>query len=61
MEARDRSKPFFAFVPFNAVHGPNEAPEELIEKYAPLVEKVEGLINDWHSSGKKLWGEVYRS
>ena len=26
-----------------------------------FVEKVEELINDWHSSGKKLWGEVYRS
>ena len=26
-------------MPFNAVHGPNEAPPELIRKYRALVEK----------------------
>lgn len=30
---RDRSKPLFLYVPFNAVHTPLQAPEELIDKY----------------------------
>ncbi|VGO18726.1 Arylsulfatase [Pontiella sulfatireligans] len=30
---QDKSKPFFFYVPFNAVHGPFQAPEEVVSKY----------------------------
>jgi arylsulfatase A-like enzyme len=33
------TKPFFFYVPFNATHGPDEAPVELVEKYRELVQK----------------------
>ena len=29
----DKSKPFFFYVPFNAPHGPRQAPQEVIDKY----------------------------
>src|SRR4029450_11884985 len=32
----DGKRPFFLYLPFNAVHGPNEAPKEYIEKYEHL-------------------------
>ena len=35
----DGKKPMFLYVPFNAVHGPNEAPPELTEKYQAIVEE----------------------
>jgi len=35
----DSRKPFFIYVPFNAVHGPPEAPSELVAKYRKLVER----------------------
>jgi arylsulfatase A-like enzyme len=34
---RDRAKPFFLYVPFNAPHAPLEAPPELLEKYAKRI------------------------
>jgi arylsulfatase A-like enzyme len=37
VEAHDFEKPMFAYVPFNAVHGPDEAPADLLEKYRKLV------------------------
>ncbi|MDP6354101.1 MAG: arylsulfatase [Planctomycetota bacterium] len=39
IESHDSKKPFFVYAPFNAVHGPNEAPLELIEKYRGIIEK----------------------
>ncbi len=33
---RDKSKPLFLYVPFNAVHSPWQAPEEYLKKYAHL-------------------------
>ncbi|MCP5116505.1 MAG: arylsulfatase [bacterium] len=36
---RDRSKPVFLYVPFNAPHVPLEAPEKLIEKYAQVADE----------------------
>lgn len=35
--ARSKEKPLFLFVPFNAVHGPDEAPQPLVEKYEALM------------------------
>lgn len=34
MTARSNDRPFFYYVPFNAIHGPCEAPSELVEKYS---------------------------
>jgi arylsulfatase A-like enzyme len=33
LAARDRTKPFFYYVPFNAVHGPHRAPAEYVAKH----------------------------
>ena len=42
--SHDSKKPFFIYVPFNAVHGPNEAPPELTKKYQAIVEKLPGKL-----------------
>lgn len=34
--SRDRSKPYFLYLPFNAPHGPLQAPPELINKYSSV-------------------------
>ena len=34
IERHDRSSPFFLFLPFNAIHNPNDAPQEYIDMYA---------------------------
>ncbi len=34
IKSRDTSKPVFLYVPFNAPHGPTQAPEALVRKYA---------------------------
>ncbi len=36
---RDRSRPFFLYVPFTAPHSPMQAPEETIGKYAALPQR----------------------
>ena len=36
IENRDRSKPVFLYLPFNAPHGPVQAPDVLIEKYRAM-------------------------
>ncbi|MEM9015897.1 MAG: arylsulfatase [Verrucomicrobiota bacterium] len=36
IEKRDSSRPLFLYVPFNAPHGPHQAPKTLIEKYSEL-------------------------
>jgi arylsulfatase A-like enzyme len=33
LDRRDAGKPFFYYVPFNAVHGPHDAPPEYIQKH----------------------------
>lgn len=38
IEGRDKSKPLFLYVPFNAVHSPHEVPESYKEPYAALKE-----------------------
>lgn len=45
IEAHDSGKPFFIYAPFNAVHGPNEAPPALIRKYRAVVEKQPGKLS----------------
>lgn len=35
-------KPMFLYVPFNAVHGPDEAPPELKQKYEAILQKQSG-------------------
>jgi len=37
---RDKSKPFFLYVPFLAPHNPMQAPQELIDKYSWIPEKT---------------------
>jgi arylsulfatase B len=39
LRARDKSRPFLLYVPFNAPHSPLEAPEALIGKYARITDK----------------------
>ena len=36
IERHDGRSPFFLYLPFNAVHGPHQAPEEYLAKYAHL-------------------------
>lgn len=36
IEARDKDRPFFLYVPFIAPHTPLEAPDDLLEKYADI-------------------------
>jgi arylsulfatase A-like enzyme len=33
LEKHDRARPFFYYVPFNAVHGPHRAPPEFVQKH----------------------------
>lgn len=37
IKSRDKSKPLFMYVPFNAVHSPLQAPEEYLAKYAAVT------------------------
>ena len=37
IERHDSDDPFFLYLPFNAVHGPHQAPEEFLAKYAGLA------------------------
>ena len=36
IQSHDGGRPFFLYLPFNAVHGPHQAPDEFLEKYAHL-------------------------
>jgi arylsulfatase I/J len=36
ISGHDRKRPFFLYLPFNAVHGPNQAPPEYLKKYEHL-------------------------
>jgi arylsulfatase A-like enzyme len=36
LSKHDRSKPFFFYVPFHAVHAPHQAPAEMLKKYEHL-------------------------
>ena len=41
IKERDRSRPFFLYVPFLAPHSPMEAPKELVAKYARRADPVQ--------------------
>jgi arylsulfatase A-like enzyme len=43
IKERDRSRPFFLYVPFLAPHSPMEAPKELIEKYAHRADPIQRI------------------
>ena len=36
IEAHDDREPFFLYLPFNAVHGPHQAPQEYLERYSHI-------------------------
>jgi len=40
IENRSRDKPFFLYLPFNAVHGPHQAPEAIVARYRHLGNKA---------------------
>jgi len=42
MRAYDKSRPFFFYVPFNAPHGPRQAPQEVVQKYQQQGHKNPG-------------------
>ena len=44
IEARDRSRPFFLYVPFLAPHSPMEAPKELVAKYAHRADPLQRVF-----------------
>jgi arylsulfatase A-like enzyme len=37
--ARDKNKPFFLYMPWNAPHSPLQAPADLLEKYSAIKDK----------------------
>ena len=39
IKARDKSKPLFLYMPFNAPHAPLQAPQEAIDKYSRIEDK----------------------
>ncbi|NRA04067.1 MAG: arylsulfatase, partial [Myxococcales bacterium] len=44
IKERDRSRPFFLYVPFLAPHSPMEAPKELVAKYADRKDPVQRVF-----------------
>ncbi len=39
IKGRDREKPFFLYLPFNAVHAPYQAPDAYVAKYAGIKDR----------------------
>lgn len=40
----NKDQPFLCYVPFNAVHGPFQAPQPLVEKYAHITDRKRQLV-----------------
>ncbi|MBL8222514.1 MAG: arylsulfatase [Bryobacterales bacterium] len=40
IEQRDKAKPLFLYVPFNAPHSPMQAPQDLVDRYAARTDKT---------------------
>lgn len=47
MESYEKEKPFFMYVPFNAVHSPLEAPEGIVQKYKELIQGSSGNVTTY--------------
>jgi arylsulfatase A len=61
----NRERPFFLYVPFNAPHGPNQAPDALVQKYVrkglPLTDaQIYGMIDSIDQNVGRLLGTVDR-
>jgi len=44
IESLDTQEPFFLYIPFTATHGPDEAPEALVDKYRALLATQSGNL-----------------
>lgn len=42
--ARNKDRPFLCYIPFNAVHGPFQAPEELVAKFVHIANQDRRLV-----------------
>lgn len=57
-EAPDAEDPFFAFLSFQAIHIPVQAPKEYTEKYIPIYEKGWGAIRQQRYENAKRLGII---
>lgn len=46
LQSRDKSKPFFAYLPFTAPHWPLQAPREIIEKYKGFYDEGPAVLRE---------------
>ncbi len=62
LKARDKSKPFLLYVPFNAPHTPLEAPEALINKYRRIPEEKRrvfaAMVEAMDSAVGRILGQI---
>ena len=56
IQQRDKSKPFFLYMPFIAPHSPLEAPDDLVAKYATLKDTRELTRSEAIDRTRKLNG-----
>jgi arylsulfatase A-like enzyme len=59
-EAREKEKPFFAYVAYQAPHGPLAAPDDWIDKYRGAYDKGYGVIGTERLARQKTLGIVAR-
>ena len=56
IDRHDPSGPFFLYLPFNAVHNPNDAPQEYIDQYSDLDNpKQRASSPSWISRSARSW------
>ena len=55
---RDKSKPLFLYMPFNAPHSPMQAPQKLIDKYAHVGDKMRRVFCAMVDSMDQAIGKV---
>ncbi|WDE95900.1 sulfatase-like hydrolase/transferase [Lentisphaera profundi] len=41
---KNKDKPFLCYIPFNAVHGPFQAPKEMVDKYSHVKDKKRRIV-----------------
>lgn len=73
IKERDKNKPLFLYVPFNAPHNPMQAPQDLIDKYQnesdhsgspgylAAVEPVQGQLRDHFGRQRQLYAAMVDS